>query len=84
MNWFPFTYILTNLVTNSIYAWLTKDYRSAGMIKVTFLFRATFTDNNPAQEFEIRTKLRPVCAMAERKTNTKCDQLPTTFGNFAM
>ncbi len=26
MNWFPFTYILANLITNSIHAWLTKDY----------------------------------------------------------
>ncbi len=33
MNWFPFTYILDNLITNSIHAWLTKDYRSSGMSK---------------------------------------------------
>ncbi len=33
MNWFPFTYILDNLITNSIHAWLTKDYRSSGMPK---------------------------------------------------
>ncbi len=32
MNWFPFTYILDNLITNSIHAWLTKDYRSSGML----------------------------------------------------
>ncbi len=25
MNWFPFTYILDSLITNSIHAWLTKD-----------------------------------------------------------
>ncbi len=25
MNWFPVTYILANLITNSIHAWLTKD-----------------------------------------------------------
>ncbi len=31
MNWFPFTYILDILITNSIHAWLTKDYRSSGM-----------------------------------------------------
>ncbi len=31
MNWFPFTHILDNLITNSIHAWLTKDYRSSGM-----------------------------------------------------
>ncbi len=31
MNWFPITYILDNLITNSIHAWLTKDYRSSGM-----------------------------------------------------
>ncbi len=31
MNWFPFTYRLDNLITNSIHAWLTKDYRSSGM-----------------------------------------------------
>ncbi len=31
MNWFPFTYTLDNLITNSIHAWLTKDYRSSGM-----------------------------------------------------
>ncbi len=31
MNWFPFTYILDNLITNPIHAWLTKDYRSSGM-----------------------------------------------------
>ncbi len=36
MNWFPFTYILDNLITNSIHAWLTKDYRSSGMIYVWF------------------------------------------------
>ncbi len=28
MNWLPFTYILDNLITNSIHAWLTKDYRA--------------------------------------------------------
>ncbi len=33
MNWFPVTYLLANLITNSIQAWLTKDYRLAGMIK---------------------------------------------------
>ncbi len=32
MNWFPFNYILDNLITNSIHAWLTKDYRSSGML----------------------------------------------------
>ncbi len=32
VNWFPLTYILANLITNSIHAWLTKDYRSSGMI----------------------------------------------------
>ncbi len=31
MNWFPFTYIHDNLITNSIHAWLTKDYRWSGM-----------------------------------------------------
>ncbi len=36
MNWFPFPYILDNLITNSIHAWLTKDYRSSGMIKANF------------------------------------------------
>ncbi len=30
MNWFPFTYILANLIRNSIHAWLTKGYRSSG------------------------------------------------------
>ncbi len=34
MNWFPFTYIFDNLITNSIHAWLTKDYRSSGMTKI--------------------------------------------------
>ncbi len=34
MNWFPFTYILDNLIRNSIHAWLTKDYRSSVMILV--------------------------------------------------
>ncbi len=33
MNWFPVTYILTNLITNSIHAWLINDYRLAGIIK---------------------------------------------------
>ncbi len=27
VNWFPIPYILANLITNSIHAWLTKDYR---------------------------------------------------------
>ncbi len=31
MNWFLFTHILANLITTSIHAWLTKDYRSSGM-----------------------------------------------------
>ncbi len=31
MKWYPVTYILANLITNSIHAWLTKDYRSSGM-----------------------------------------------------
>ncbi len=35
VNWFPFTYILVNLITNSIYAWLTKNYRSSGMILIS-------------------------------------------------
>ncbi len=35
MNWFPFTYILDNLITNSIHAWLTKDYRSSGMLQAS-------------------------------------------------
>ncbi len=34
VNWSPFTYILANLITNSIYAWLTKDFRSSGMFIV--------------------------------------------------
>ncbi len=38
MNWFPFTYILDNLITNSIHAWLTKDYRSSGMFIEFFHF----------------------------------------------
>ncbi len=36
INWFPFTYILDNLITNSIHAWLTKDYRSSGMQSAQF------------------------------------------------
>ncbi len=32
INWFPFTYILANLITNSIHAWLTRNYRWSGMI----------------------------------------------------
>ncbi len=35
MNWFPFLYLLANLITNSIHAWLTKDYRSSAMIHAT-------------------------------------------------
>ncbi len=31
MNWFPFTYILDNLITNSNHACLTEDYRLSGM-----------------------------------------------------
>ncbi len=31
MNWFLFTYILANLITNSIHAWLTNYYRWSGM-----------------------------------------------------
>ncbi len=38
MNWFPFTYILDNLITNSIHAWLTKDYRSLCMIHYIIYF----------------------------------------------
>ncbi len=40
MNWFTFTYILDNLITNSIHAWLTKDYRSSGMYMVVFVLTA--------------------------------------------
>ncbi len=32
-NWFPFTYILSNLIPNSIHAWLSKDYRLSVMLK---------------------------------------------------
>ncbi len=35
-NCFHVTYILANLITNSIHAWLTKDYRSSGMCFVTY------------------------------------------------
>ncbi len=38
MNWFPSTYILDNLITNSIHAWLTKDYRSSGMHLVRYQY----------------------------------------------
>ncbi len=31
MDWFPVTYILANLITNSIHEWLTKYSRLAGM-----------------------------------------------------
>ncbi len=31
VNWFPVTYILANLIINSIHAWLTKDYMLSGM-----------------------------------------------------
>ncbi len=31
-NWSPFFYILGNLITNSIHAWLNKDYKSTVMI----------------------------------------------------
>ncbi len=31
MNWFPVTFLLTYLITNSIHAWLTEDYRLSGM-----------------------------------------------------
>ncbi len=34
VNWFPFAYILANLITNSIHAWSTKDYRLAGMYTI--------------------------------------------------
>ncbi len=37
VNWFPVTYILANLITNSIHAWLTKDYRSPDMTYEIFL-----------------------------------------------
>ncbi len=37
VNLFPFTYILANLITNSIHAWLIKDYRSSGML-LAYLF----------------------------------------------
>ncbi len=37
MNWFPFTYILDNLITNSIHAWLTKDYKLSGMSIAEYL-----------------------------------------------
>ncbi len=42
MNWFPFTYILDNLITNSIHGWLTKDYRSSGMLPVIFVRHRMF------------------------------------------
>ncbi len=38
MNWFPFTYKLDNLITNSIHAWLTKDYRSSGVYVGYYIF----------------------------------------------
>ncbi len=31
VNWFPIIYILANLITNSIHAWLTKDSRWSGV-----------------------------------------------------
>ncbi len=33
VNWFPVTYLLANLITNSIEIWLTKDCRSLGVKK---------------------------------------------------
>ncbi len=44
MNWFPFTYILDNLITNSIHAWLTKDYRSSGMPAVIYILPCLVLD----------------------------------------
>ncbi len=49
MNWFPFTYILDNLITNSIHAWLTKDYRSSGMYIVIHLSSSLSRSYYPAQ-----------------------------------
>ncbi len=34
VNWFPVTYMIANFITNSINAWLTKNYRSSGMFIV--------------------------------------------------
>ncbi len=31
VNWFPTTDTFASLITNSIHAWLAKDYRSSGM-----------------------------------------------------
>ncbi len=41
MNCSPFTYILSHLITNSIHAWLTKDYRSSGMSSAKIKFIAS-------------------------------------------
>ncbi len=49
MIWFPFTYILDNLITNSIYAWLTKDYRSSGMSLVCRKLSYKENDKNVLQ-----------------------------------
>ncbi len=38
MNWFPVTYILPNLITISIHAWLIQDYRLSGMINIVSTF----------------------------------------------
>ncbi len=38
VNWFPVIYLYANLITNSIHAWLTKDYRSSGMQDICFSY----------------------------------------------
>ncbi len=55
MNWFPFTYILANLITNSIHAWLTKDYRSSCMYNVDLnpLMLVVYIDRFVLQVFNL-------------------------------
>ncbi len=45
MNWFPFTYILDNLI-NSIHTWLTKDYRSSAMDSALSTRQPQYTDSD--------------------------------------
>ncbi len=60
MNWFPSTYILDNLITNSIHPWLTKEYRPSGCICIWQILHHTWLKATNSAWIETRLKFQPI------------------------
>ncbi len=53
MNWFPVTFIIANLITTSIHAWLTKDSSDMLFANVFFTHHLTYTTHGIVAPYSI-------------------------------